>query len=121
MTGSTIVFIPELPDDKSNLFERIVEEEEFEKIELDVLSSLDFAIITGESKTNWNSENNPVVYDEENGLVICHISKTGLISVIEFEGELESTDKETQESDLLKLKEFADKYGFENLYELVTF
>ena len=121
MTGSTIVFIPELPQDRSNLFERVVENEEFEKIELDYLTSLDFAIITGENNTNWNSENNPIVYDEDDGLVISHISKIGLISVIEFKGELENIDKETQNSDIVKLKEFADKYGLDNLYELVTF
>jgi hypothetical protein len=121
MTGSTIVFIPQLPHDKSNLFEKIIENEEFEKIELNCLTSLDFAIITRENNTNWNSENNPIVYDEDGGLVISHISKIGLVSVIEFKGELENIDKTTQNSDILKLKEFADKYGLDNLYELVTF
>ena len=98
MTGSTIVFIPELPQDRSNLFERVVENEEFEKIELDYLTSLDFAIITGENNTNWNSENNPIVYDEDDGLVISHISKIGLISVIEFES-FTSNPIESIESD----------------------
>ncbi len=81
MVGSTIVFIPELPQDVSNLFERIVEDEEFEKIELDYLTSLDFAIITGENNTNWESENNPIFFDEERGLAIIHIPKIGLVSI----------------------------------------
>jgi hypothetical protein len=121
MLGSTIVFIPELPEDLSNLYERIVENGEFETLDLDCLTSLDFAIITGKDNTKWNSVKDPVVYDEEAGLVICQISKAGLISVIEYKGDLENIDKETQDEDLLKLKEFADKFGYRHLYELVTF
>ena len=95
MLGSTIVFIPELPEDLSDLYERIVENEEFETLDLDCLSSLDFAIITGKDNTKWNSVKDPVLYNEEAGLVICQISKTGLISVIEYKGDLENIDKET--------------------------
>jgi hypothetical protein len=121
MAGSTIVFIPELPQDVSNLFVRIVENEDFEQIELDCLTSLDFAIITGEENTNWDSEQNPIVFDEDRGIAIIHISKIGLISVLQFKGELEDIDKEKQIKDIAKLKEFTDKYGLDNLYELVTF
>ncbi len=52
MLGSTIIFIPELPEDLSDLYERIVENEEFETLDLDCLSSLDFAIITGKDKNS---------------------------------------------------------------------
>lgn len=121
MIGSTIVFIPELPQDKSTLFDRIVEKEEFKKIELDYLTTIDFEIITRQNNTNWHSENNPVFYDENNGLVICHISKIGLTTLIEFNGELDNIDKKTLNSDILKLKDFYNQYGGDNLYELVTF
>jgi hypothetical protein len=121
MLGSAIVFIPELPKDVSNLFERITENEEFEKIELDGLTSIDFSVITEENNTSWESDNNPIVFDEEGGLVITHISKIGLVSVLEFKGELDDVEIETQNSDMQQLKAFTDKFGFDHLYELVTF
>lgn len=73
MSGSTIAYIPELPEDKSDLFERIMENEEFAKIDLNYLTSIDFTIINNLAGTAWESENNPVVYDEEGGLVIVHL------------------------------------------------
>ncbi len=121
MTGSIIACIPELPEDKSDLFERIVDNEEFEMIELDYLTSLDFAIINTLAGTKWESENNPVVYDEEGGLVIVHLAKDGLESVIAFKGELDNVDKETQQADIAQIKAFAEKHGYDNLYEVVTF
>ncbi|WP_294820376.1 hypothetical protein [uncultured Flavobacterium sp.] len=121
MTGSIIAFIPELPEDKSGLFERIVDNEEFEKIELEYLTSLDFTIINNLAGTNWESENNPVVYDEEGGLVIVHLDKAGVQSVISFEGELDSVDRETQDADIAAIRAFAQKHGYNNLYEVVTF
>ncbi len=121
MIGSTIVYLPELPKDRSNLFESIIENEEFETLKLDALTSLDFAIINAENKTKWENEINPIVYDEACGFVIIHISKIGLKSVIEFSGSLDNIDKESMESDIASLKIFADKYGVDNLYEIVTF
>ena len=121
MIGSTIVFIPELPQDLSNLVVRIVENEEFEKIGLDCLTSLDFAIITKESNTKWDSEKNPIIFDEDSGLAIIHISKKGLASVIQFKGELENIANMLLHKDIAKIKEFSEKYGSENLYELTTF
>jgi len=119
--GSIITYIPELPEDKSDLFERIIDNEEFEMIELDYLTSLDFAIINTTAGTKWESKNNPVVYDEESGLVILHLAKEGLQSVIAFEGELDNADKETLQADIVQIKAFAEKYGFDDLYEVVTF
>jgi len=121
MTGSIITYIPELPEDRSDLFERIVDNEEFERIELDYLTSLDFAIINTIAGTKWESKLNPVVYDEEGGLVILHLAKEGLESVVTFDGELDNVDKETQQADIAMIKTFAEKHGFDNLYEVVTF
>lgn len=121
MIGSTIVYIPELPKDKSDLFDRIMENEEFEKIELDGLTTLDFSIINMKANTKWQKEKNPIVFDEDIGLVIIHISESGLNSVINYKGELENVDTETQEADILALKKFVNKHGSESLYELVTF
>ncbi|MGQ3089197.1 hypothetical protein, partial [Flavobacterium sp.] len=64
MMGSIIAYIPELPEYRADLFERIMDNEEFEKIELDYLTSLDFAIINTIAGTKWESKHNPVVYDE---------------------------------------------------------
>lgn len=123
MIGSTILFVPELPAERSGLFERIVENEEFEKIELDYLTSLDFTIITQKNNTDWNSGSTPILLrqDEDGGLVVYHISKAGLTAVLEFEGELENVDKETLDSDLAKLREFTAEHGLDNLYEYVAF
>jgi hypothetical protein len=121
MIGSTIVFIPELPEKKATLFKRIIENEEFEMIELDALTSLDFSIITMKDDTSWNAPQNPVVYNEKSGLVITHIDQAGLQSVLAFTGELDDIDAETQQSDIEQLRGFAELYGTDRLYELVTF
>lgn len=121
MTGSIIAHIPELPAEKQDLFERIVENEAFETIELDHLRSLDFAIITGSADMRWESKSNPVVYDEEGGMVIVHLAKEGLESVIAFEGDLDNVDRETQQSDIARIREFTEKHGFDHLYEVASF
>jgi hypothetical protein len=121
MIGSTIVFIPELPKNKATLFKRIIENEEFEMIYLEGLTALDFSIITMQAGTNWNAPQNPVVYNEKFGLVITHIDQAGLQSVLDFTGELENIDAETQQSDIEQLRGFAELYGTDRLYELVAF
>jgi S-adenosylmethionine hydrolase len=121
MIGSTIVFIPVLPKNKATLFKRIIETEEYETIYLEGLTTLDFSIMTMQEGTNWNAPQNPVVYNEKFGLVITHIDQAGLQSVLDFTGELENIDTETQQSDIEQLRSFADLYGTDRLYELVAF
>lgn len=121
MAASIIAYIPDLPEDRSDLFERIVDNEEFEKIELYHLISLDFAIINSHAGSKWESENNPVVYDEEGGLAIVHLTREGLQSVIGFEGGLDDISKENQDEDIAQIKAFVEKHGYDNLYEVATF
>ncbi len=120
MIGSTIVYIPVLPDDLSNLCERILEDEEFEFISLERLTSSHFYITDEALNSNWDGHQN-IIQDMESGYDISRFTREGLDFIFEFEGELEDIDKEVQIEDIAKLKEFANKHGFDNLYELSTF
>jgi hypothetical protein len=121
MIVSTIVFIPKLPENRANLFDKIINQSAFEEIALDTLTSIDFEIITYQANTRWERDTNPTLLDEESGAILLHISKEGLEAVINFEGELDNVDIEIQKTDIVMLKNFIERFGFDNLYECVTF
>jgi hypothetical protein len=121
MLGSTIVHIPTLPKDRNTLFEKIIEEELYDEISLIKLTTLDFSIINIEKGTSWDAPNNPIVFDEENGVVITHINKDGLNTVLNYKGNLENIEPEILIRDIQTLQNFVNQFGTDNLYELVTF
>jgi hypothetical protein len=121
MLGSTIVYIPTLPKDINTLFEKIIDEGLYDEISLIKLTTLDFSVINIEKGTSWDASNNPIVYDEENGIVITHINKDGLNTVLNFKGSLDNIEPQIVEMDIKSLQNFVDQFGVDHLYEVVTF
>ena len=113
MVGSTLIYEP----DETKLIGMDIEElDEFNIVELDSLITLDFETITQEGGVSW-SEGEPVYYSEDSGMAVLRVSEAGLNCVCNYTGALDQVKKEDQE----KLREFVNKYGNSNVFELATF
>ena len=108
--------------DTSKLLKKIIDEEAFEQITLDELTTIDFSIITTTNTImRWNPAGDSVVYDPKKSFVLAYIESEGLRAVMAFGGELQNMNPETQVSDLAQMQAFVVAYDLTPLYELVTF
>jgi len=113
MIGSTLIYEPNPSRlahiDMDNL-------EQFSIIELESLITLDFEVICQKGDVRWTA-GEPLLFDEESGMVVLPVSEPGIKFVCNHSAELD----ETQKSDQAKIKAFIEEHGANNIYELATF
>jgi hypothetical protein len=117
MAGST--FIYETDEAKFENFD-MDRMDEFDTVDMNFLTTIDFSIITGEAGVNW-TDGEPLKLDEESGIVILRVDEAGLKCLLNFKGSLENIQEEEMKQDIDTLREFISRNGTDNIYELATF
>lgn len=115
MLGSTFISENDLEKLRS-LKEDLDALDDLAHVSLDFLSTLDFETLAANSGVRWMTAE-PLVYDEEDGIVVVKVSPEGLERVLTERNEFD----EDQVIDLDSLRAFVRAHGTENIYELATF
>lgn len=90
--------------------------EEFQTVELDLMTTLDFQMLVGDGGKKW-TDGEPLLFDPGGGVAVFKVNPAGLKYVL---GKAKGLEKE-QAADIRKLAEFVRKHGSETIYEVATF
>ena len=113
MLGSTFI-AAQNPDDLKEL--EIDDLDDFRHCSLEALTTLDFELALQGSGIRW-TQGQPVVHDEEAGLIVFQVNPIGLQAVLAPSSPL----RVSHPDDISVLREFVDENGAANIHELVTF
>lgn len=90
--------------------------DEFDRVELDSMITLDFEEICSATGVEW-AVGEPLIFDEEGGLAVFHVSPRALQQVL---CAVEDSPAEHR-TDLEALRSLLARVGVYNIYELTTF
>ena len=118
MIGTTLLYAPVLKEQPLAEIALLYEEDKFPTLELNVLLSLDFEMMLGDSPHGW-SEGEPIINDEDDGLQVFKVNPTALAYILEHAEDL--AEDEAALADLGRLRAFVAAHGSDAIYEWATF
>jgi hypothetical protein len=114
--GSTMVasvFIAEPDRSRLARIDSIGNLDGFTCVELDTMTSVEFASIVGDDGIEWH-EGEPIRFDAETGVAILKVSEEGVRCVLERKHQIDAA----MQSDLRKLIDFVRLHGQSILFEV---
>ncbi|PXX35294.1 hypothetical protein DFR42_12129 [Undibacterium pigrum] len=109
------IFIHETDASKLQQFD-VENLDDYSHVCMDELLTLDFEIMCQGTGQRWCLDQ-PFIYDESNGLVLCLLHPTGLDTVL----SLPPDEDDIRADDMDKLRRFINVHGKQHIFELSTF